>query len=435
MSDQNPESQVPAQPPQAPKRGAGSRARKFPLFLHRNGQWCKKIRGKFHYFGTDKQEAYRRYLQQAAALHAGNGRGSVPISELTLAQLCNLYLDNQLSRSKVGEIKYRQYHEQKPRLKRFADFIGQDKLVADIKTIDLLSYRKKRIDDGRAPVTINNELAIFKAMFHWALESEIIERAPKLDAVKKIPRKRVPRQTFTPEEVGKLLAASNVQMRAMILLGLNCLFGCTDIAELRWDNLDLDPDQGTGRVHYPRGKTGVDRNFRLWPATVQALRNVPVQGELVFYTKAGNSWAWRPRSKSDVKPLTHVFAKLMKRAGIDAQKGTGFYTLRRTAATLAAETGDVFAVQGVLGHADLAMASTYVQQNKLTPQTDRAIEHTEQRLMKSFTNSDGPEPTAKGVTDAGMASHGEAGSVEHASSPGNSAQAQPPTATGCDTTL
>lgn len=35
------------------------------------------------------------------------------------------------------------------------------------------------------------------------------------------------------------------------------------------------------------------------------------------------------------------------------QKGTGFYTLRRTAATIAAQSGDVFAVQRLLGHTNI----------------------------------------------------------------------------------
>ena len=42
-------------------------------------------------------------------------------------------------------------------------------------------------------------------------------------------------------------------------------------------------------------------------------------------------------------------------------KGTGFYALRRTAATMAAKSGDPFAVQRLLGHVDLTMATIYVQ--------------------------------------------------------------------------
>jgi integrase len=388
MTEQVVESQIPAQPFATRRARAGRRAPRFPLTLHPTGQYCKKIRGKIYYFGKDRQEALRRYYEQASALHtATSPRAALLPNKLTLENLCNLYLDHQLGRAKAGEIRDRQYHEQKPRLKAFANFIGRDRLVAEIKTIELLAYRKKRVEDGRAPVTINNELAVIKAMFHWAEESEIIERGPRLNAVKKIPRKKVQRQTFTPEEVHRLLAAANAQMRAMILLGLNCGFGCTDCAELRWDNLDLK----ARRVHFPRPKTGVDRNFVLWPQTVEALKAVPVRGEFVFYTKCGNTWGWRISGKFDDKPLTREFKKLMTKAGIATEKGTGFYTLRRTAATIAAGTGDVFAVQSILGHADLAMASTYVQKNRLTPQTDRAIEHAQKWLNEALTNPDDSE--------------------------------------------
>jgi 2'-5' RNA ligase len=42
-----------------------TRSDKFPLTLHKTGQFCKKIRGKIYYFGTDKKEALSRYLRQA----------------------------------------------------------------------------------------------------------------------------------------------------------------------------------------------------------------------------------------------------------------------------------------------------------------------------------------------------------------------------------
>lgn len=388
MPEQTPESQIHALPPAAQKNGAGRRARKFPLTLHPTGQYCKKIQGKLRYFGKDKQEALRRYYEQASALHSGTNHPAALLSnKLTLENLCNLYLDHQLGRAKAGEIRERQYREQKPRLKAFANFIGRDRLVSEIKTIELLGYRKKRVEDGRMPVTINDELAVIKAMFHWAQETEIIEQGPRLDAVKKVPRKKIERQTSTPEEIHRLLAAANARLKAMILLGLNCGFGCTDCAELRWEHLDLE----ARRVSFPRPKTGVDRNFILWPQTVEALKAVPVRGELVFYTKCGNTRGWRKNGRFDDKPLTREFKKLMKKAGIVGEKGTGFYTLRRTAATIAAGTGDVFAVQGILGHADLAMAGTYVQKNKLTPQTDRAIEHAQKWLNESVTNPDGSE--------------------------------------------
>ena len=438
MSEQNQESQVPAplpktaSKPRAPKTGrrAGSRARQFPLFLHQNGQWCKKIRGKLHYFGTDKQEALERYYREFSALHSGQGQPAAKPDTLTVGDLCNLYLDHQLTRAKAGQIRYRQYKEPQGRLKAFGKFIGPDRLVSDIRTLDLQRYQSDRINAGKAPTTVNNDLAPVKAMFTWAVKVELLEKGPNLDAIERVPVKEVDRQTFTPDEIAQLLAHANVQMRAMILLGLNCDFGCTDCAELQWKHLDLE----AGRVDFPRPKTGVPRNLKLWPRTVEALKAVPVRGEFVFYTKAGNTWGWRESGRFDEKPLTRAFNKLMKKAGIVAAKGTGFYTLRRTGATVGAETGDVFAVQGVLGHKDLAMASKYVQKRRLTAQTDRAIEHTERWLDQSIKTQCASESAPSHVTGATEVSQDAEPATERAQLQDATSRTHPPTATGCATT-
>jgi integrase len=70
--------------------------------------------------------------------------------------------------------------------------------------------------------------------------------------------------------------------------------------------------------------------------------------------------------------ITATFSRLIRKSGLDVPKGTGFYSLRRTAATIAARSGDPFAVQRLLGHADLQMATRYVQD--VSAQTDRVLE-------------------------------------------------------------
>jgi hypothetical protein len=50
-----------------------TRSDKFPLTLHKTGLYCKKIKGKFYYFGSDGQLALERYLEQAAYLRTGSG--------------------------------------------------------------------------------------------------------------------------------------------------------------------------------------------------------------------------------------------------------------------------------------------------------------------------------------------------------------------------
>src|SRR5882724_775560 len=46
----------------------------FPLTAHPAGYWCKKIRGKLHYFGPwdDPDGALAKYLEQKDDLHAGS---------------------------------------------------------------------------------------------------------------------------------------------------------------------------------------------------------------------------------------------------------------------------------------------------------------------------------------------------------------------------
>ena len=53
-----------------------TRSDKFPLTLHPTGQYCKKIKGKIHYFGTDKKRALEKYLDQAAYLHGASTQRS-----------------------------------------------------------------------------------------------------------------------------------------------------------------------------------------------------------------------------------------------------------------------------------------------------------------------------------------------------------------------
>jgi integrase len=164
-------------------------------------------------------------------------------------------------------------------------------------------------------------------------------------------------------------------MRAMIWLGLNCGFGCTDCSELKWTDLDLV----NARVKLPRKKTGILRDLPLWPETIDSLKIIPRAGVLVFYTSRGNPFVHTivktdgngNNKYSTQNTITTKFSRLIKKAGLKVPNGTGFYTLRRTAATIAARSGDPFAVQKLLGHADLQMATRYVQD--ISKQTDEVV--------------------------------------------------------------
>jgi len=360
------------------------RSDKFPLTLHPTGQYCKKIKGRIRYFGTDKKKALERYLAQATYLHGSQSlmqKGSN--GKMTLKQLCDLYLQYQHSRLLAGALTPKHYNDDIKSLGRLMSFLGQSCRIESISTLDIQSYKRK-LQSVYSVNRQNLHIGIMKAMFHWARRNDVLETIPNIDAISKGKTVRKEMCTFNSQQIKKLLSAANVKMQAMIWLGLNCGFGCTDCGKLKWKDLDLR----NGRVRFPRNKTGVGRNFPLWPETIEALKKLPRSGQLVFYTSQGQSWVTTvikingngEREYLSINRITPVFSRLMKKARIQVPKGTGFYALRRTAATMAARSGDPFAVQRLLGHVDLTMATRYVQD--VSEQTDRVIENSRKYVLQ-----------------------------------------------------
>lgn len=77
----------------------------FPLTAHPTGYWCKKVRGKLHYFGPwdDPDGALKKYLDQKDDLHAG--RQPRPDAEaLTVKELVNAYLNHKRAQIDAGEL-------------------------------------------------------------------------------------------------------------------------------------------------------------------------------------------------------------------------------------------------------------------------------------------------------------------------------------------
>lgn len=355
-----------------------TRSDKFPLTLHSTGQYCKKIKGKIYYFGSDKKEALQKYLDQATYLHGGQNNLQKPTDDnMTLKQLCDVYLKYQYSKLQANDLTARHHNDQINSLNKLMSFIGPGRKIKSIAALELQNYKRKLQKHYGSVCRLNLHISIMKALFHWARKNDILENIPNIDAVSRGKIVHKERFILNSEQINKLFSVADAKMRAMIWLGLNCGFGCTDCAELKWSDLDL----ANARVNLPRRKTGISRNLPLWPETVEALEKIPSTGKLVFYTSRGNPYIQTLLKYSDngngkyitLNTITTKFSRLIKRSGLEVPKGTGFYVLRRTAATIAARSGDPFAVQRLLGHADLQMATRYVQD--VSKQTDRVIEN------------------------------------------------------------
>jgi len=361
-----------------------TRSDKFPLTLNPTGQYCKKIKGRIRYFGTDKKQALERYLGQATYLHGCQRSMQITSNgKMILKELCDLYLKYQDSKVLAGELTPKHHNDQISSVRKLISFLGQGRKIESISTLDLQNYKRKLQSTYGSVYRQNLHISIMKAMFHWARKKDVLETIPNIDAISKGKVVHKEMYTFNSQQIRKLMSAADIKMRAMIWLGLNCGFGCTDCAQLKWEDLDFKDS----RVKLARSKTGIRRNLPLWPETIKTLKELPRSGQLVFYTSEGHPWirtVFKTKNNGDreytsVNRITPTFSRLMKKVGIRAPKGTGLYSLRRTAATMAARPGDPFAVQRLLGHVDLTMATRYVQD--VSEQTDRAIENNRQYVI------------------------------------------------------
>jgi integrase len=342
----------------------------FPLFPHASGQWCKKIRGQFVYFGPwdNPDAALAKYLTSKDNLHAGRMPRPEP-GTLNVKDLANLFLAEKLSRVEAGELSQRTWNEYKVATDMIVAAFGKRRQVADLG-LDDFSALRRRMAAKFGPVRLGNQIQSIRSVFKFAYEADLIDRPMRFGPSFKKPSAKVLRlhraaqgpKLFTAGEVRRMLDAAGAPLKAMLFLGINCGFGMADCGKLPLSALDLD----AGWSNFARVKTGIARRCPLWPETVQAIREAlaarpkpkdPAHADLVFLTTQGRAW----HKENMSSPACFKVGSLLRRLGINGRKRIGFYTLRHSFRTVADETKDQPAVDHIMGHARDDMASVYRQ--------------------------------------------------------------------------
>lgn len=366
----------------------------FPLFPHATGRWAKKIRGRLVYFGPwrDPDGALDRYLAQKDDLYAGR-TPRVAIDGLTLADMCNDYLTAQARKLENGEVGPRTFHENRTTCERLVTAFGRDRLVDDLASDDFGQFRSELAKTRRA-VALANEIQRVRSVFKYGYEAGLIDKPVRFGPEFKKPARRTVRRErhergprmFDRDEILALLDDASVQMRAMILLGINAGVGNTDIAEMPMSAVDLD----RGVLDYPRPKTGVGRRATLWPETIEAIRAAIAKrpkpkdradAGLMFVTKYGKRWVrFVERDADQGETSKHyrndaiglMFGRLTSGRKI-RRDGCGFYALRHTLETIGGEAGDQAAVDRIMGHERDDMASRHYREWRADAREDERL--------------------------------------------------------------
>jgi integrase len=379
----------------------------FPLFPHAAGVWAKKIRGKLHYFGPwdDPDAALKKYLAEKDDLHAG--RKPRPDAEaVTVKELANRFLNAKKALMAEGRLSPLTWGDYKTACDDVVAAFGKTRVVADLRPDDFADLRK-RLAKKWGLQRLCKTIQFVRCVFKYAFEAEMIDRPVRFGPDFKRPSKKDFRlhkakqgvKLFTAEEVRKLLDAAGPQLRAMLLLGINCGFGNSDCGNLPLSAVDV----AGGFIDFPRPKTGIPRRCPLWPETVAAIeaalakRPEPKKAEhagLVFLTRCGDSW----HTGTTDGPLSREAGKLLRKLHINGRKGLGFYTLRHTFRTVADDAKDQPAADFIMGHESPHMSTHY--REKISDERLRAVTDQVHDWLFPTAKEAPADPPAKDVTPA-----------------------------------
>lgn len=269
----------------------------------------------------------------------------------------------------------------KKRLKACFEWLF-DKPMKDVNPFLLQRWRKKRLDAGISPHTVNRDTVALKAMLSKAVEWNFLDNNPlsNMKRAKAADNSRV--RYLSPDEEKRLFAALDQReadgraarnrfnewrrqrhldpfpditesnfidhLKPLVLLALNTGLRRGELFSLEWSDIDFLPNRLTVRAAASKGAR--TRHIPLNATACGVLKRWQKQSSgtgLVFPGKKGKrldniSTAWR---------------KLITDAEIE---GFTFHDLRHDFATKTLQAGaDIVVLSKLLGHSDLKMTLRY----------------------------------------------------------------------------
>ncbi len=295
--------------------------------LRSDGRWCKTYKGKKCYLGRGtRAEAEKEF--EAIVARDTLGMSEPTGDDLTVSQLCTLFLKTKERQVKAGKFAAATYRGYGNDLRWLCGHMGKRK-VDNLKGYDF-TLLMEHLDDFKANA-INTKVTRVKAMLNWAVAQDIIERRPSLgdfklvrSSQKRQERAEADSRVFSHNEAQRLLDGARGVWKAIMMLGLNCAMEGSEIGRLKHSDIDGE------WLSKPRGKTGIQRTCWLWPETRELIEeHRSDHPELLFLNRRGNPF------DVDTNPqaITRPFKILRDRIGLD--RDIGFHGWRRTFATIA----------------------------------------------------------------------------------------------------
>ena len=225
-------------------------------------------------------------------------------------------------------------------------------LLEQVVPRKIAAYKAAKLDAGLARKTVNNHLALLRKMLNTAVEWELLDRTPKVKALK-VAESKFDFLDF--DELDRLLYAARSEGDVMLLVIAKTGLRIGELRALQWDDVDLVAKRLVVRRNLVHGKietpkSGKNREIPLCDSVVEVLQSHRhLRGDYVFCDEAGI-----------VLSLTVLYSRIRfycRKAGL---RKIGFHTLRHTFASHLAMKGvPLKVVQELLGHSTIEMTMRY----------------------------------------------------------------------------
>jgi integrase len=237
--------------------------------------------------------------------------------------------------------------------------------VNQIAPRDVNRFRDAEVEAGKYASTCNDNVKIVRMVFTTARKQGFITHNPA-EAVEMLPEDSEPaKQPFSIEQIRALLRNAHGDWRGVIMVAVYTGMRMKDVANLRWENVDLQSKW----VSFKAGKTRQRIKIPMHDALHDFLLELPAPDSgtaFLFPLLAGKSTGGK-------SGLSMAFSRLMERAKVRGEivrerKGESgrsvstlsFHSLRHTLVSLMANAGVPVEVrQKFTGHASAEMNQHY----------------------------------------------------------------------------
>jgi integrase len=217
----------------------------------------------------------------------------------------------------------------------------------ECKTVRARDGKRRSTSKKLRPATVNRELACLKALFNFAIKSDVILKNP-VSRVKFLAENNQQTRVLSYTEQQSYLSSSSSLLRDVATLILETGMRPEEVYTIRPENVDLMRCW----LQIPHGKTAAARRRINLTASAKDVLRRRMSGLTTPYLFACESDPARP-----VPKVNSAHDRAMKASGIAPAR---LYDLRHTWATRAAMSGiDLVTLAAMLGHSRIQMVLRY----------------------------------------------------------------------------